>query len=75
LLERRGADGVAVVAADENHGAGARRGDVERGVEIAFAGGALAEIAGYDSGWDVGVGEALDFEGIGCACCLWDLGC
>ena len=55
LLECRGRDGVAVVTANEDDGAGACCCDVERGVEIPLAGGALAEVTGTDSGHDVGI--------------------
>ena len=55
LFQCGGRDGVAVVAADEDDGAGARCGYVEGGVEIAFAGGSFAKVAGYDSGRDIGV--------------------
>ena len=67
LFQGWGGDGVAVVAADENDGAGAGGGEVEAGVEIAFAGGAFAEVAGDDTGGGVGVLEGLDFEGVGCS--------
>lgn len=69
------ADRVPVVAADEDDGAGARRGDVQRGVEVAFAGGAFAEVAGDDAGGEGRVAEALQFEGVGGARGLGDLGC
>lgn len=42
-------------------------------MEVAFAGGALAEIAGYYFGWVVGVLEGLEFYGVGCAGGLGDL--
>lgn len=67
LFQGRGGDGVAVVAADEDNGTGAGGGDVEAGVEVAFAGGAFAEVAGDDAGGEVGVLEGLDFEGVGCS--------
>lgn len=75
LLEGWGGDGVAVVAAQEDDGAGAGGGDVEGGVEIAFAGGAFAEVAGYYAPRQVGVLEGLEFESVGCAGGLRDLGC
>ena len=67
LFQGWGGDGVAVVAADEDDRAGAGGGDVETGVEVAFAGGAFAEVAGDDAGGGVGVLEGLDFEGVGCS--------
>lgn len=75
LVERRGGDGVAVVAADEDDGAGPRGGDVQAGVEVAFAGGALAEVAGYDAGRGIGVLEGLELQGVGGAGGLGNLGC
>ena len=44
-------------------------------MEIAFAGGAFAEIACYDAWWDIGVLEGLELQGVGRACSLWDLCC
>lgn len=67
-------DGVAVVAADEHNGAGAGGGDVEGGVEVALAGGAFAEVAGYDALGEVWVLEGLEFECVGGAGGLGDLG-
>lgn len=67
-------DGVAVVAADEDDGAGAGGGDVEGGVEVALAGGAFAEVAGYDALGEVWVLEGLEFESVGGAGGLGDLG-
>ena len=75
MFEGRGGDGVAVVAAEEDDGAGAGSGDVKGGVEVAFAGGAFAEIAGCDAGGNGGVLEGLEFECVGCAGGLGDLGC
>lgn len=75
LFQCRGGDGVAVVAADEDDGAGASGGDVQAGVKVAFACSALAEVAGYDSGRGVGVLEGLEFQGVGGAGGLGDLGC
>lgn len=44
-------------------------------MEVAFAGGAFAEIASDDAGWDVRVLESLEFKGVGCSGRLRDLGC
>lgn len=44
-------------------------------MEIAFAGGAFAEVASYDSCGDVGVLESLQFERVSGASGLRDLGC
>lgn len=44
-------------------------------MEIAFAGGAFAKIAGDNAGWGVGALEGLEFQGIGSAGGLRDLGC
>lgn len=55
LFEGWGRDGVAVVAADEDYGAGSCGCDVEGGMEVAFACGTFAEVAGNDPLWDVGV--------------------
>lgn len=58
LLRRRRRDGVAVVAADKNARAGARRCEVQRCVEIALARGALAKVACYDGrGRGGGIGD------------------
>lgn len=43
-------------------------------MEVAFACGAFAKVAGYYSGVEVGVLESLDLEGVGCTCGLGDLG-
>lgn len=43
-------------------------------MEVAFAGGAFAEVAGYDSLGEVWVLEGLEFEGVGGAGGLGDLG-
>jgi hypothetical protein len=44
-------------------------------MEVAFTCGALAEVAGYDAGRGVGVLEGLEFQGVGGAGGLGDLGC
>ena len=44
-------------------------------MEVAFAGGAFAEVAGYYSLGKGGVGEVLQFKGVGGAGGLGDLGC
>ena len=44
-------------------------------MEIAFAGGTFAEVAGYDSLGEVGVLEGLQLEGVSGARGLGDLGC
>ena len=44
-------------------------------MEVAFAGGAFAEVAGYYSRGVVGVLEVFEFYGVGCAGGLGDLGC
>lgn len=44
-------------------------------MEVAFAGGAFAEVAGDDARWDVRVLEGLEFERVGCSGGLGDLGC
>lgn len=67
------ADRVSVVAADVDDGAGARGGDIERGVEVAFRGGAFTEEAGDYPGWQVRVLESLNFQRVGGAGCLGDL--
>lgn len=74
LFQRWGRDCKAVVAADEDDGAGACGGDVEGGVEIAFAGGTFAEIACYDSGSYVGILKGLKLESVGGAGGLRNLG-
>lgn len=43
-------------------------------MEVAFAGGAFAEVAGYYPLWDVWVLERLELERVGCAGGLRDLG-
>jgi len=69
LLQRRGADGVAVVPTDEDDGAGSRRCNVERGVEVAFAGGTLPEIASHNRlGIRVRVLRVPHFESVCGAC-------
>lgn len=73
LFECRGGDGVPVVPADEDDGAGTGCGDVEGGMKVAFASGALAEVTGYDSGGEVGVLEGLEFQSVGCPGGLRDL--
>jgi len=73
LLQRRRRDRVPVVPADEDHGARARRGQVERRVEIALAGGAFAEVAGGDARREVRVLEPLQLQGVGGAGGLRDL--
>lgn len=55
LLKRGRGNGVAVVAADEDDGAGPRGGDVEGGVEVARAGGSLAEEGDGDEGLVLGL--------------------
>lgn len=67
LLDGGGGDGEAVVAADEDDWTGARGGYVEGGVEVTFASGTFAEVAGYNSLGDGGVLKGLEFEGVGCA--------
>ena len=74
LLDSRGGDCEPVVAADEHYGAGARGCYVESGVEVAFAGGAFAEVACYYSVGEFRVLQCLEFEGVGCTDCLWYLG-
>ena len=74
LLDGCGGDGEAVVATDEDYGAGARGCDVEGGVEVSFAGGTFSEVAGYDSRWDLGVLEGLELECVGGAGGLRNLG-
>ena len=59
LVQGRGGDRVAVIPADEDYGAGSGCGDVEGGVEVSFACGTFAEIAGYYSRFDVWVLEGL----------------
>ena len=66
---------VPIVAADEDAGDLAGRGDVEGGVEIAFTGGALAKVADCHSGLGVRVLDVLHFQCVGGAGCVWDLGC
>lgn len=44
-------------------------------MEVAFAGGAFAEVTGYDPGCQVGVLEGLKFERVCCSGGLRDLGC
>lgn len=68
------ADRVAVVAADVHDGAGARGGDVERGVEVAFRGRAFAEEAGDYPRRQVWVLESLNLQRVGGARCLGYLG-
>ena len=75
LLQCGRRDGVPVVAAYEDDGAGACGGNVEGGVAVAFAGGAFAKVAGYDSRWEVGVLQGLQFQGVGGAGGLGELGC
>ena len=43
-------------------------------MEVTFAGGAFAEVAGYYPRWDVGVLERLELERVGRAGSMWDLG-
>ena len=43
-------------------------------MEVAFAGGALAEVAGYDARWYFWVLESLDFQGVCRTGGLGDLG-
>ena len=74
MFQGRGADGVAVIAAYEHDRAGTGGGDVEGGVEIAFRGGAFAEVAGCYSSGEGGVEETLEFQGVGGAGGLGDLG-
>lgn len=42
-------------------------------MEVAFTGGTLAEIAGYNARRDVGVCQGLKFESVGCSRRLGDL--
>lgn len=44
-------------------------------MEVTFAGGAFAEVAGYDARGEGWVLQALEFEGVGGAGGLGDLGC
>lgn len=75
MFQGGGGNGVAVVAADEDDRTRTGRSDVETGMEVAFAGGAFAEVTGDDAGWDVRVLEGLEFERVGCSGGLRDLGC
>lgn len=68
-------DGVAVVAADEDAGCLSCGGDVEGGVEVAFARGAFAEVGDGHTGFGVRVLLVLEFERVGCAGCVGELGC
>ena len=43
-------------------------------MKITFAGRSLAKVAGYDPTRLSGILKSLNFEGIGCASCLGDLG-
>lgn len=43
-------------------------------MEVAFAGGAFAEVAGRDPGWEIGVLQGLQFKGVGGAGGLGELG-
>lgn len=61
LLQRWRRDGVPVVSADEDRRAGAGGGYIQRGMEVAFAGGAFAKVAGYYRRGDVGVSEGFEF--------------
>ena len=66
-------DGVAVVAAEEDDGAGAGGSDIESGVEVTLGGGAFAEVGdcyAMGSGRLAGVSQ---FQGIRCASCMEQL--
>ena len=67
LFQRRSGDGVAVVAADEDHRTVARGRHVESGVEVAFGCGALAEVA------DDNVARVFELQGVGGADSVGDL--
>ena len=73
MLKSGRRDGVAVVAAHEYDGARARGGDVEGRVEVAFRGGAFAEVASCYSRGKGGVQESLELESVGGAGGLRDL--
>ena len=75
LLKGRCGDCVAVISADEDHGARACSCYIKGGMEVALAGCTFAEIAGYNSWSDIGVLESLYFESVGCAGGLGDLCC
>lgn len=75
LVQRGRRDGVAVVAADEDDGARARRSNVHGGVEVTFAGSALAEETYRYLGLGVGVLQLLHLQGVAGTRCLRDLRC
>ena len=75
LLQGWCGDCVAVVAADEDHGARACSCYIEGGMEVALAGCTFAEVAGYNPRSDVGVLKSLYFESVSRAGGLGDLCC
>ena len=75
LLEGGCRDGVSVVPADEDDGAGAGGGDVERGVEVPFGRGTFAKVAGCHGAGLAWRGVGLQLQRIGCAGGLRDLSC
>ena len=74
LLDGRGGDGEAVIPAEEDHRAGARSCYIESGVEITFASGTFAKVAGYDSGYNLRILEALELQCVSCSCGVGYLG-
>lgn len=68
-------DGIAIIAADKYARDLTRCGDVEGGVEIAFAGCSFAEIADYDALGLVRVVHVLQLECVGGTGCVGYLGC
>ena len=75
LLQGRCRDCVAVVAANEDHGARACSCYIKGGMEVTLAGCTFAEVAGYNPRSDIRVLESLYFKSVGCAGGLGDLCC
>jgi hypothetical protein len=73
LLQRGRRNCVPIITADEHRGARPCGGNIERSVEVPFAGSALAEIADYDTWDDVGILKALQLKGVRRAGRLRDL--
>lgn len=73
LLGRGRRDGEAVVPADEDHRAVPRRGEIEGAVEVALAGGSVAEVCHRDSGRFVAGFLVLELHRVSGARCVGNL--